>query len=195
MGLGLGYVEILSACFAVRSEMPLSGASYESVPELIESFQTWLNPSEALPQVADHSTFKQVPPTVYDSILSRSAGEFGLNPDQVKDALRNAILSKMWVLEEAFSSEKISSATNFHCVAYDAFSSKTSPELWSESFLIDFLRFNCATPCVLSTYACTGALKRALTAAGFHVDVRPGFASKRDSTFAYRLSQELYENS
>jgi tRNA U34 5-methylaminomethyl-2-thiouridine-forming methyltransferase MnmC len=47
---------------------------------------------------------------------------------------------------------------------------------------------------VLSTYACTGHLKRALIAAGFKLEIREGYASKRDSTLAYRLESAQRNN-
>jgi tRNA U34 5-methylaminomethyl-2-thiouridine-forming methyltransferase MnmC len=74
----------------------------------------------------------------------------------------------------------------FNCIAFDAFSSKSTPELWTRDFLDHFLASACDDSCVLSTYACTGNLKRALIDAGFELRIREGYASKRDSTLAVR---------
>lgn len=71
-------------------------------------------------------------------------------------------------------------------ILYDAFSAKTSPELWQEIFLTDFIKNFASQDCFFSTYACTGSLKRSLKAENFIVTVREGFHGKRNSTLAVR---------
>jgi hypothetical protein len=69
-------------------------------------------------------------------------------------------------------------------ICYDAFSSKTSPHLWEESFLQRFFQTLAAPISCVSTYACTGALKRSLKSNDFTLDLRHGFSGKRQCTFA-----------
>jgi tRNA U34 5-methylaminomethyl-2-thiouridine-forming methyltransferase MnmC len=67
---------------------------------------------------------------------------------------------------------------------FDAFSGKSTPELWTPEFLALFLQRVAQEKAVFATYACTGTLKRTLQTAGFVVEKRPGFQGKRDSTTA-----------
>lgn len=74
----------------------------------------------------------------------------------------------------------------FHFIAYDPFSARSNPELWSDEFLSRFLGQLTAEDCVFSTYAKTGTLTRALKKEGFEVLPRRGFGKKRESTLAVR---------
>ncbi len=186
LGLGLGYVELLSSALSIRHDRELHGASFEAVPELNSSFLSWLglhgidsNPSTGTGLVPTH---------VYDDILSRTSKETGVSDALIKSRLKEAIQSQSWLIEGPLTSELASTSleTPFHCIAFDAFSGKSTPELWTREFLDSFLAKACAPVCALSTYACTGHLKRALQAAGFTLNIREGYASKRDSTLATR---------
>jgi hypothetical protein len=186
LGLGLGYIEILSAAYSLKNNVGLFGESFELVPELISSFKSWLNEEAVSPMV---------PFSVYDDILNRTASavsdstgltrEAAISTTEIKDRLRSAVLNSDWLLRPALDLETEFTQA-FHCVAFDAFSSKSTPELWSREFLDHFLKSACGNACVLSTYACTGHLKRALIDAGFALEIREGYASKRDSTLATR---------
>jgi tRNA U34 5-methylaminomethyl-2-thiouridine-forming methyltransferase MnmC len=94
--------------------------------------------------------------------------------------------SGTWKLEGALM-PGFEIAQKYECIFYDAFSSKTSPHLWQESFLLDFFAKACAANCIVSTYACTGALKRALKASGFEVILLEGFLGKRNRTMGVRI--------
>lgn len=187
LGLGLGYVELLSSALSLLHNRELRGASFEAVPELNSSFTHWLGLEGAA----------HVPPTVYENILVRTARETKTDPLLIKERLKNAIRSNSWKIQgpltiELFvtpSTSQFSAAlfAPFNCIAFDAFSSKSTPDLWTREFLDSFLGKVCDRTCVLSTYACTGHLKRALQAAGFELKIREGYASKRDSTLATRL--------
>ncbi len=84
------------------------------------------------------------------------------------------------------------SEQRFQGICYDFYSSKQDPHLWSEDFLKNFLaQFADPNGCYFSTYACTGALKRALLQQNFTVIKKPGFCQKRDSTFAYNFKNSL----
>lgn len=187
LGLGLGYVELLSSALSILHNRELRGASFEAVPELNSSFTHWLGLEGAA----------HVPPSVYDNILTRTAHETKTDRLLIKERLKNAIQSNSWMIQGPLTMELVvtPSASQFgaalfepfNCIAFDAFSSKSTPDLWTREFLDSFLAKVCDTTCVLSTYACTGHLKRALQAAGFELKIREGYASKRDSTLATRL--------
>lgn len=193
LGLGLGYVEILSAAHALQHGYPLRGRSFELVPELIHGFRTWLLAPQETVETTQGSPV--IPLSIYDQILARTAQAFYLQSATHLDAgelalairqrLAAAVACGDWILDGPLTSSTDFSQS-FHIIAFDAFSSKTTPELWSREFLDPFLARACSPVCVLSTYACTGHLKRALTAAGFTLEIREGYASKRDSTLAVR---------
>ncbi len=76
----------------------------------------------------------------------------------------------------------------FNVIFYDAFSSNTQSELWSEDFLTQFLsQFADPNFCVFSTYAKVGTLNRSLKANGFKFIPKKGFANKRESTLALKI--------
>lgn len=178
MGLGLGYVELLAAAIALKSGRRVRGESFESVPELRRYFEAWLQKTDDLPR--DFAT-------TYDSILTRTAEAIRTDAHEVREALATAVNDGAWLVRGELTAETAFQEP-FGCICFDAFSSKTTPDLWTEDFLRAFLKKTAAPRCVLSTYACTGALKRALKAEGFDVTIREGFSSKRDSTFATRIS-------
>ncbi|HVK61892.1 MAG TPA: MnmC family methyltransferase [Bdellovibrionales bacterium] len=177
MGLGLGYVEILAAALWLKGGKPgrLQGESFEIVPELRDYFQAWLR-SEACP-----TDFQKT----YDDVLVRTAKETGVSADLIQSALNAAVDKSDWKIREALEANTMFTE-KFTVICFDAFSSKSTPDLWSEEFLNSFFLKACAPSCVLSTYACTGALKRALRNQEFTLTIREGFSSKRDSTFAVR---------
>jgi hypothetical protein len=133
---------------------------------------------------------KATPPVefihAYDEILKRTSQYTEIDPDKIRSYLATMLRDGRWKIRGALDSNTQFEPRSFNCICFDAFSSKTSPELWSEDFLQQFFEKTCAETCVLSTYACTGALKRSLRSAGFEVTIREGYSSKRDSTFAVR---------
>jgi hypothetical protein len=182
MGLGLGYVEMLSTAMLCRHKQleRAEGESFEIIPELREWFTNWLfqETQKDLP-----SDFKKV----YDEILLRTSLHTTVPAEEIRSALASLVREKRWRIRDALTAET-TFRTNFGAICFDAFSSKSTPELWTEDFLKVFFDRACAPACVLSTYACTGALKRSLKAAGFELTIREGFSSKRDSTFAVRTT-------
>jgi len=184
LGLGLGYVELLASAYAIKRGQTPRGESFELVDELNASFLAWLNGTENSPLV---------PFRVYDEIAEKTATHANerfpelktITAEDVRRALAQAASDGEWLLRPALTRET-KFENKFECVAFDAFSSKSTPELWSRDFLDPFLQDACGTPCVLSTYACTGHLKRALTEGGFKLEIREGYASKRDCTLASR---------
>jgi hypothetical protein len=182
MGLGLGYVELLAAALFLKSGVLASarGVSYEIVPELRAWFQAWLLGDDASGVPAEFQN-------AYSEILHRVSAHVGSNAGEVRDALKMLVGDRRWLIKDALGAETEFNQ-RFTCICFDAFSAKTSPVLWKEEFLKSFLKNAAEESCVLSTYACTGTLKRALRDSGFKLDIRTGFASKRDSTFAVRTA-------
>lgn len=70
-------------------------------------------------------------------------------------------------------------------VYLDAFSPEANPELWTESFL-GRLRGALKPGGRLATYSAKGSVRRALLAAGFDVEKRPGPPGKREMLLATR---------
>lgn len=183
MGLGIGYVEMLATAIALRDSREIEGESFEIVPELRDYFRAWLSREGELPP-----EFKKA----YDEICERTGKEiFGdkRNADDIRSTLAAAVAEDRWFLRHDLSAET-AFAHKFGTICFDAFSSKSTPDLWTDDFLKAFLEKAAAPSCVLSTYACTGALKRALKAEQFEITIKEGFSSKRDSTFAFRISKE-----
>jgi S-adenosyl-L-methionine-dependent methyltransferase len=179
MGLGLGYVELLTTGLMLKAKVAHlgGGESFEIIPELRNWFISWVGGKRD--QVP--TDFAQA----YDEILRRTAEYTGQEADVIRLAFGRMLTEGRWVISPALDASTQFSQP-FGCICFDAFSSKTTPDLWTEEFLKNFLARAAANGCVLSTYACTGALKRALRDSGFQLDIRMGFSSKRDSTFAVR---------
>lgn len=171
VGLGLGYNEILIAERSVQSGRPWACVSYEADPRLTGFFLDYLE--GRLPEGEIRLT--------YDTIFKDIE-----RPAEVRARLLEARAEGRWRIEGALTNDSVAPA-GIHGFLWDAFSQKTSPELWREEFLTDFIARS-ADPAwaALTTYACIGKLKRALRANGFTVEIRGGFSGKRNSTFATR---------
>lgn len=190
LGLGLGYVEILSAGLILkhvdRMESHIQktfmeqvrGLSFELVPQLRQWFVDWLNDSESCPV-----EFK----LAYNDILTRTSLHVDFEATKIKIFLKQLITSQAWEIQAALG-ETTLFTERFACICFDAFSSNSSPDLWSASFLTSFLSNACTEQAILSTYACTGNLKRTLKTLGFAILPKNGFSGKRESTLAIRNS-------
>ena len=172
LGLGLAYNELLIAFESLKHDQtPELIASYESVIPLRENFSDWLeNKPVALTPV-------------YDEITNLYSEKYGINSATVKSLLLQLLKNGKLKLLKAVETEI---PVPSHAILFDAFSSKTSPELWDENFLNHFFEKSSALPCFVSTYACNGKLKRALRANSFTLAIQPGFGRKRHSIFAQR---------
>lgn len=172
LGLGLAYNEILIAFESLKhGQVPELIASYESIVPLRENFENWLKNKEA-----------DLAP-VYDEITSLYSAKYAISAESVKEFLSEMLKNGKLKLLGAVEAEVPPAS---HAILFDAFSSKTSPELWDEKFLNGFFAQSAAAPCFVSTYACNGKLKRALRANLFTLDIQPGFGRKRHSVFAKR---------
>lgn len=172
LGLGLGYVEVLACAFSLLHKTSFSLLSFERVPELRARFTDFY--------------LKGQKEETYQWILQRTAQEFGLSPDALRERVKLALSEKEMLLRGDFVQES-NQISGFHGFCYDAFSKKTSPELWDETFMTEVFKKGFYPSCV-STYASNGSLKRALSLAGFQIETLPGFQGKRNRTWALRLS-------
>lgn len=173
IGLGLGYNEILVAAEALKANVDAVFVdSYESVPELRDYFCQW---------VEGHTSPLH---EIYNSIAALYSQTYDLPVDILRSFLSGKLKSGEWKVLDA-----ITPSTRFEKsqgILFDAFSSKSSPELWDESFLNNFVEMAAGHPCFLSTYASKGILHRTLRDHGFVTEKRAGFGKKRESTFAQR---------
>lgn len=172
IGLGLGYNELLVAHYAWRNNIHnIRLLSYESDSFLSESFLNFLAGSRTAPL-----------DRVYLQILELIDAD---NWISVCRTLEHWHQAGSWLMAPALAKDTLPTE-KYEIVLYDAFSSKTSPQLWSEEFLIEFLDRVMAAKSLFSTYACTGALKRSLKARQFELVIREGFHGKRNSTLGRR---------
>ncbi len=186
VGLGLGYIEMFIGAYAVLLDKKIEQIiSYESVPELREAFWRWIHREPLSESI--QKTYEEVWSAVYMQLKNRF-----LEKIPSAENLRNEVLKQ---LQQQFSniesfSGQIHQSTRapypVHGVMYDAFSSKTTPHLWEEEFLFEFLGGACAADSLVVTYAAKGTLKAALRRLDFFVGKRDGFKSKRGSTRASR---------
>lgn len=172
VGLGLGYNELLSAFESLkRGSQRFILLSYESLEPLRKAFEGWLT--------GQASEFGPV----YDEIAGFYARTEGIPALKARELLAEMLASGRLQLQGAIESSPVEPAT---ALLFDAFSQKSSPELWHEDFLSDFFAKASGNPCFAATYACKGSLKRALRLNGYVLDIRKGFGVKRESTFAVR---------
>lgn len=189
VGLGLGYNEILFAVEALAQEIAPENAAIESFEIddiLVSSFYDFIekgaDPSGIYTKICDF--FIQDRRRLVGEELNK-----GLPPleiSQIRLWLQKAFESGSLRIRTALSPQ-VRFSRKFHVIFYDAFSSKTDPDLWSEEFLFNFWSEVAEANCLVSTYACTGALKRSLKKAGFALEIKEGFQSKRDRTLGVRV--------
>lgn len=180
VGLGLGYIEMTIAREALllgRSSLDVSlMTSFESVPELRQFFYLWLHGK------TDELSSEVV--STYEAVMQSLLQGTSLNKGQIQDFLRPHY-QNLDSIQGALS-EDAEIPAQYDGIMYDAFSSKTSPHLWEETFLTRLLHVGAQKESLFTTYACRGSLKRALQNAGFEVVVREGFLGKRNSTLGVR---------
>lgn len=164
VGLGLAYIEIAWALCEPTKGATLT--SFEIVEPLRKNFDDWLNSED---------------PDIYDDV----AKTLQTNADipKLKNRLRQNFLA-----EPIRSDARGELARSWNLICYDAFSKKSSSDLWDEVFLNGFIEQACAPDCVFITYACTGILKKTLKRHGFVTVDRLGFPGKKNCTLALRGS-------
>lgn len=187
VGLGLGYNEILTAILIMQDSTKTARLdSFEIDSELKDSFIDWVFDSPLKkPELSEKNL-------IYDQIFEKLCRglELTVRKSKLKKYLQTQIQSGQWHLHNELSLEKVPVLAKYHLCLFDAFSQKTTKELWDEQFLNQFFQKNFdSSYAALATYACTGVLTRALKNNGFSVFKKPGFLGKRDSTWAERKPQ------
>jgi hypothetical protein len=167
-GLGCGYIEWTLVSKILQMQLPRSEfeiLSLENDPFLIDLQQQFISEPKAVP-------------------LLQEASCFFVNFEDVRHALAQFKEQNRWQIKSDWQLCE----GNFQGICYDFYSSKHTPQLWSQDFLKEFLsKFSDPKNCWFATYACTGNLKRALKELGFQIQKTKGFSKKRDSTFANRF--------
>lgn len=175
VGLGLGYNEMFIARIALELGQEVSEIrSFESVEGLRELFFMWLHDYELPEEIL----------SVYENALSFVLKDTTLTKPQIQEFLRAKFPQQDSV------SRSLDADTSFERkydgILYDAFSSKTTPELWEEEFLTKFLEKAASPHAHVATYASKASLKSALKSLNFEVAERDGFKNKRNSLFAMK---------
>lgn len=172
IGLGLGYVEILSATLAVVAQnKKWKLDSFEIVEGLRAEFEKFIiHHPESHP---------------YANIIDRMSQSFLVPKDQIHQSLKLALIEERLQLHGDLTKFDLQK-NDYQLICQDAFSKKTNPDLWSEEFLAKMLAACDENFCSVSSYASLGPLKRSLKATGFQLCVRPGFHGKRNCTMATR---------
>ena len=169
VGLGLGYNEIMLSGMAQDQDFQTWKIfSFETDPFLIFEFTQWLEGRQGL-----------LTP-VFEHIVRLARGN--------RKLLFDLFQSGQFTICEGDFSETWKLAPEASVVFYDAFSSKTSPQLWSEEFLTLYLKEKTLPECLFATYAMTGNLRRALKETNFELLSTQGWGGKKESTLAIRRS-------
>lgn len=171
IGLGLGYVELMTAAASLKSVKSFTLVSLESVVPLVDAIRSWV--MGTLPEGEIQQGL--------DEVAQRVAEHEGLRAEELRLHLRRALQEGRWEMGGVLSATQLP-ASRFHGILYDVFAAKTYPDLWTEEHLTNFLRTCAEDWCAFSTFACTGNLKRALRSAGFEFIKREGFKGTRNST-------------
>jgi hypothetical protein len=179
VGLGLGYVELVIARECLRAgQSDFTLDSWESEACLRNAFRAWIFSEPLAPEIR----------AVYDRVAEFVLRDAGIDVGQIQKNLQEKYESKAWQIRPALLSphptEPMPRRANG--VLFDAFSAKTTPELWTEEFLSAYFTENLAEDSFVSTYASRTTLKKALRQSGFQILVREGFKGKRNSTLAFK---------
>lgn len=176
VGLGLGYVEFVIAREALLAKsFEVSLESWESVQGLKDFLLAWLN-NEPQPQEIKK---------VYDEVARFVLNGQPISIPELKAFLLQRLQAQSWTLQGALASEA-QITRKAHGILFDAFSAKTTPELWTEEFLIRFFQQALQADSFFSTYASRTSLKKALKECSILFVVREGFKGKRNSTLAFQ---------
>lgn len=173
LGLGMGYVEFVTAAQALRWQKGFEILTMESEASLIAVMDDFLSERPPEGEIGEDLS----------AVLKGVADWAGVSTEALWKTLATARRGNDWRIAGALDLSSIPEG-RFHGVMYDAFSSQTSPQLWTEDFLNRFFSSVTADDSMVSTYACTGNLKRALKNQGFTLSERPGFQGKRSATLA-----------
>tara|TARA_B110001454_G_C12723308_1_gene436487 strand:+ start:32194 stop:32955 length:762 start_codon:yes stop_codon:yes gene_type:complete len=181
LGFGLGYNEIATVMCWLKNKWNLEKlelVSYEKDLFLYELFNAWLiGPSDSK--------------SVFDDVFVGM--ETALNSFPPAVPLSDLKTAMIWLLENKkwMQAGLIKSVDDFDgyydVVFFDAFSSKVDSCLWTEEFLNEFVKTRLNSTFVLSTYACTGALRRVAANNRAQFVKRIGYKGKRNASLIFRI--------
>jgi hypothetical protein len=179
VGLGLGYVELVIARECLRAgQGDFTLDSWESEACLRNAFRAWVFAEPLAREI--HA--------VYDQVAEFVLRDADIDVGQIKKNLQEKYETKGWQIRQALLSPHPTDPMlrRANGVLFDAFSAKTTPELWTEEFLSTYFTENLAEDSFVSTYASRTTLKKALRQSGFQTLIREGFKGKRNSTLAFK---------
>ena len=176
LGLGLGYVEILVTAYFLKNcpSKKFKIYSYEKKEDLRCFFKKFIF-GEEIPFV-----FYEC----YKSIVVNFCQLYSLQEEQLLQELKNRILNQeILFCEDYHLNTQIPEKING--LFFDAFSIKTSPDLWEDELIHQILNA-CDSNACFATYACRSHLKKLLVSHHFILQKKKGYGGKKQSTFAYR---------
>ncbi len=174
IGLGLGYNELLSlAEFKKAGVTDFKIWSFEALEPLRSGFAGWAAGSLS-------GEFKGV----LDQVAAATAKAMELPIEDLRAIAKTSLTDGRLELRGPFPED--ASGVQANVVFYDAYSRKMDPGLWEEDGLVNTFSRVLTPDCVLTTYAATGSLNRALKRLGFRPSAKTGFMGKRESTLAFR---------
>lgn len=206
VGLGCGYNELIATAHFLSSSSfkPYMNSlesntiyieSFEGDANLRETFLEWLsaphiekNSTEAGQIVAADTQPSEIRTSLkrtFNRTLELVCENFKITPVALKNFLLKLKEKNQFVLR-GWLTENTTFAQTFGVIFFDAFSNQSTPELWTEKFLVQFLSCTSADKCGFATYAATGALNRALKLSCFIRCPQAGFSGKRESTLAFK---------
>ena len=179
VGLGLGYIELIALALILnspRADESVKILSFEKSDLLRSSFIDWLTND-------NQSEFAQI----YDEILFHIENHLKVKALDLKTFAHKIYQNKDWIFfKDPLLDFSWKTFDKYHIIQFDPYSRSANPEFWQEIWLSEFLETITVNPCSFTTYASNGPLKRALSHNGFSLEKKPGFGSKRESTFAIR---------
>ena len=202
VGLGIGYLELLTVALFVKFHPKMSSklfaeclkiSSSERDPVLQREFLAFVLGSNTQPFFA----------AAYKSLVEFFCVHFNISQLKLIHTLAELFYAGSWIFpgplnsqENDLTNKESTNAGNivlfnqetqkFNGIYFDAFSPATSPELWTSSFVSQLIEQSCEPCCAFASYASRTELKRILRTHGFEVHKTPGFAGKREATFATR---------
>ncbi|MEE6250005.1 MAG: MnmC family methyltransferase [Bdellovibrionota bacterium] len=197
LGLGIGYNEMSIFCRAITRLPDLKESLSKTDFQILDRFKIKITSFELHSELNQHfldylkdDCKNPMLKKAYDHIFSLYLEKFELTAIQVKTYALALYDAGLWRLQEEVLAN-YQSLEKVNCYLFDAYSKSASSELWSPHFLESFLE-KADDKSILSTYAATGDLNRALRSRGFWIHSRAGFAFKRQSTWAIKgLPKEL----
>ncbi len=186
LGLGLGYNELLAIQWSLEKGLNLSLFSFEKDPFLKEALKLALAAYLTRGAGRNNSVESKTLIEGYEEPLVQEVyfHIFSWFPISVIEQALRMLNEGQWQLLPALAHDS-QLPTDIQVYFWDAFSRKTSPELWDEDFLKYTLQY--AThpqKAWLTTYACNGPLKRSLRALGWQVFEEKGFHNKKKHVWA-----------